>query len=128
VADGHVYVATYQELAIFGLGTPAAGVNENVFAAQARKATAPAGFELPADEHAIWGTISAVSGDAMVIKTRSGALVRVDLTAARQAGNVAAPVVGEAGVVLGRFVAGGVLDASNVEHAKSEPALWPRDQ
>jgi hypothetical protein len=128
VANGHVYVATYQELAIFGLGAPAASANQDIFAALARKATAPAGFELESDQHAVWGTIAALTADEMVIKTRTGALVRVDLTAARQAGNVVGAGIGDAAVVLGRFVAGGVLDASNVEHAKPEPSLWPKDQ
>jgi len=128
VAEGHVYVATYQELAIFGLGAKAGVKGQDAFAALARGETAPPGFELGTDEHAVWGTIQDLSSDGMVLKNRAGGLVRVDLTLARQAGNVAEAADGEAAVVIGRFAAGGVLVAKNVEHAKPEMGLWPADQ
>jgi hypothetical protein len=130
VANGRVYVATYQELAIFGLGSPAAPVDATVFATQARHAAAQKrpGFQLQAGEHAVWGIIQAVTPSKMVLKTRSGQLVQVDLSAAWTAGNVAAPVVGQATVAIGSFAPGGVLVASHVEHAKPEQGLWPQDQ
>lgn len=128
VADGHVYVATYQQLAIFGLGGAASAKGPDRFAALARTETAPPGFELAADEHAVWGTIVEMTQDELVLKNRGGGLVRVDLTLARQAGNVAEAADGEAAVVIGRFAAGGVLVAKNVEHAKPEMGLWPADQ
>jgi len=128
VAGGHVYVATYQELAIFGLGTPAISIVQNPFSALARRQSAPPGFELQTDQHAIWGTIQNVTQDELVLKTRAGALVHVDLTQALQSGNVAAPVPGEAAVAIGRFAGGGILIASHVEHAKPESSLWPQDQ
>ena len=130
VSDGHVYVATYQEMAIFGLGSKAKNSANKVFAAVAAREAAqlPIGFQLKPDQHAIWGTIQEVDQTEMVLKTRTGELVRVDLGAARDAGNVAEPVEGEAAVAIGRFAPGGLLVASNVEHAKSAQALWPQDQ
>jgi hypothetical protein len=69
-----------------------------------------------------------VTQDELVLKTRAGQLVHVDLTQALQAGNVAAPVPGEAAIVLGTYAAGGILVATNLEHAKQQPSLWPQDQ
>jgi hypothetical protein len=130
VADGRVYVASYQELAIFGLGTPVTSCDTGAFAALARREAEQVqpGFQLKTGQHAIWGTIQDVTQTAMVLKRRSGGLVRVELTAARDAGNLAAPVVGQAAVAIGRFTPGGSLVASNVEHAKQQPSLWPQDQ
>jgi len=130
VANGHVYVATYQELAILGLGSPMTSSRNMPFSAQAHAQAArpqPA-FQLQADQHAIWGIIQTVTQTEMVIETRSGARVRVKMTAAWDAGNVAAPVIGQAAVVIGKFAPDGALVANNVEHAKQQQSLWPQDQ
>jgi len=130
VANGHVYVATYQELAIFGLGNPMQVAGDAAFAAKTRELTAQAlpGLALNPDEHAVWGTIVDVTYDEMVLRNRAGHLVWVNLAAAREAGNMAAPVAGEAAVAIGRYGADGVLVASHVEHAKQQASLWPQDQ
>jgi hypothetical protein len=130
VANGHVYIATYQELAIFGLNSPTISSADMPFAALAKAQLAQPlpGFQLQADQHAIWGTIQKVTPTEMVLATRSGTLVRVKLTAAWDAGNVAEPVIGQAAVAIGKFAPDGALVASNVEHAKQQPSLWPRDQ
>lgn len=130
VAKGHVYVATDQELAIFGLGTPTASSANMNFAAlaNAEAAQPQPEFQLQADQHAIWGIIQNVTQTEMVLQTRSGKLVRVKLTAAWNAGNVAQPVIGQAAVAIGKFTSGGAFVASNVEHAKQQQSLWPRDQ
>jgi hypothetical protein len=130
VAAGHVYVASYQELAIFGLSAPPANLGGRGFEAAMRRQAARAqpGFALGAGQHALWGLVLQAAQNDMILKLRSGALVRVDMTAARAAGNVAAPVAGEAAIVIGRFAAGGSLVASHVEHAKAQSTLWPRDQ
>jgi hypothetical protein len=128
VANGHVYVASYQELAIFGLGAPAKPVDAGVFDAIAGAAKPPPGFDLPAGQHAIWGTIAYSDTTQMELKTRSGEMLWVNIAAARNAGNLAATVDGEAAVAIGSFGADGVLVASNVEHAKAQQALWSQDQ
>ncbi len=129
VAGGHVYVATYKELTIFGLGSPAKVANRAA-ALQSRHAAAQElqSFSLGAGEHAVWGTIRSVNQTEMVLADRHGALVRVYLSAARQAGNLAEPVVGQAAVAIGTPAADGLLVARNVEHAKPAPGLWPADQ
>ncbi len=126
VANGHVYVASDQELAIFGLGN-LAQIDPLTFATANRAAPAP-GVRLAAGEHAVSGTVQTVSETDMVLKTRAGALVDVALTAARAAGNMAETTAGEAASVIGVFAPNGVLVANHVEHAKPQPALWPRDQ
>ena len=130
VANGRVYVATYQELAIFGLGSPAKLVDRERLLARVNQAAAAArpGFQLSPNQHAVWGTIGSVNQSEIILQTRTGAQVRVYLTPARNAGNVAAPVVGKAAVVIGTFAADGLLVASNVEHAKPQPGSWPKDQ
>ena len=129
VAGGHVYVATYKELTIFGLGKPA-GMANRAAALQARQAAAHdvRGYTLATGEHAVWGTIRSVGQAEMVLADRHGALVRVYLAAARQAGNLAEPVAGQAAVAIGTRTADGLLVARHVEHAKPAPALWPADQ
>ncbi len=130
VSNGHVYVATYQELAIFGLGSPTTSSATINFSARAsaQAAQPQPGFQLQADQHAIWGIIQKVTQTEMVLQTRSGALVRVKLTAAWDAGNVAEPVIGQAAIAIGKFNPDGALVASNVEHAKQQQSLWPQDQ
>lgn len=129
VANGHVYVASYKELAIFGLGGAAhaskqAAVDRNRAIAAADR---PA-IKLGRGEHVVWGTIRSVSDAKMIIADRGGASVRVNLAIARIAGNVAEPVIGQAAVIIGKFAADGSLVAKHVEHAKSSPSLWPADQ
>ncbi len=128
IANGHVYVATYQELAIFGLGKPAAATAQAAFTARAVASRNVSRFSLGANQHAVWGTIRSVEPTEMTVADRHGTLVRVYLPTARASGNLAEPVVGEATVAIGRQDADGLLLATNVLHAKSSAALWPADQ
>jgi hypothetical protein len=64
----------------------------------------------------------------MILVDRQGRPLRVSLSAARRAGNVAEPVAGEAAYVIGTFAGSGVLTAANVGHAKELLSLWPADQ
>ena len=128
VADGHVYVATNQKLAIFGLGAPAtAALKTSLLTPMQGAAQSRYGFTLNAGEHAIWGTIQSVGPTEMVIARRNGTLARIYLGNVRASGNLAAPVVGQAVVATGREV-DGVLQAANVLHAKPSSALWATDQ
>ena len=74
VANGRVYVASYKQLAIFGLA-PAAGAN----LAAVQSPVPPAPPALPPDDHEIFGTIKAVAGSSLTLATRTGQLVRVDV-------------------------------------------------
>ena len=129
VANGHVYVATNKELAIFGLGKPASLATRSAIVALNRlAATDKRPLALAPDERAVWGTIRSVTQTELVLEDRNHALVRVYLPAARAAGNLAEPVVGQAALAIGRPAMDGLLMARNIEHAKPSPALWPADQ
>ena len=129
VANAHVYVASYKELAIFGLGSAvqasrlATVKRDRVIAAEDRPI-----YVLGQGEHSVWGTIRSVSDAEMVIVNRRGVSVRVRLLDARSSGDFAEPVVGQAAVVIGSFAADGSLIAKHVEHAKVSPLLWSGDQ
>ncbi len=129
VANGHVYVATYKELTIFGLGGAAhANKQAMIDRNQAIAANDRPAFVLGQGEHVVWGTIRSVSETEIVIVDRRGASVQVYLPDARSGGNVAEPVVGQAAVVIGVKSADGSFVAKHVEHAKPSPSLWPADQ
>ena len=125
VAGGHVYVASNKELTIFGLGGSTKAAD---FASGESPAGSTKAFALGTDEHAVWGTIRTVSQTEMALQDRHGAMIRVYLPAARAAGNLAEPVVGQAAFAIGKRAGGGLLIARNVEHAKPSPRLWPADQ
>lgn len=129
VVNGHVYVATNQKLAIFGLGAPAkAALRYSLLTPMQMGASQNRhGFDLNTGEHAVWGIIQSVGPTEMVVARRNGLLVRVYLGTVRASGNLAEPVVGEATVAIGREV-DGVMLAANVMHAKKSSTLWAADQ
>ncbi len=129
IANGHVYVGSNKELTIFGLGgTSKVANNFTNLASNRLSVSSTKPFVLGTDEHAVWGIIRNVSQTEMLLQDRHGALIRVYLTTARAAGNLAEPVVGEAAFAIGKQAEGGALIARNVEHAKPSSRLWPADQ
>jgi hypothetical protein len=71
VANGRVYVASYKELDIFGLGAGSAMVR------RAAVQAAPPAMPLPAGMHEIHGTIKEIGDGMMTLATRTGTMVRV---------------------------------------------------
>jgi hypothetical protein len=70
-----------------------------------------------------------VQGDALALQTRTGAVVSVDLAAARKAGHAGTAIhPGSAMLVRGDYDRSGVLHAQAVVRVKSSPALWRADQ
>lgn len=118
VANGRVYVASYQQLSIYGIG-----------AAAAAPAPPPIAQNVPADssQHEIFGTISAVNGSQLTVQTRTGSLLQVDASAAIQNDLSIELETGETVDVQGTLDATGVLLASSIQHAKDSPDLWPAD-
>jgi hypothetical protein len=118
VANGHVFVASYKQLSIFGLGAAIAG-----------PAPAPIAQNAPSgpSQHEIFGTITSTSGSQFTLQTRTGSLVQVDASAAIQNDLSIELEAGETVDVQGTFDAKGVLLASSVQHAKDSPDLWPAD-
>lgn len=117
VANGRVYVASNQQLAIFGLG----GVTPT--AAQMTTAAAPT-----ADTGSqISGTVRSINGSLVTLETRSG-LAPVDVSEAQAAHLSVIIIVGKAITARGTRDTNGLLLASTVIHAKSSPKLWPPDR
>jgi hypothetical protein len=136
VANGHVYVASYQQLSIFGLGTAAAAA-QTASTAQpasvqpvqtAEQAAAPALTELPPNGHEIFGTINIINGDMFTLTIRKGDVINVDATQAMQEYQSVILLVGEAVRIIGTFDSSNVLQATVITRAKASPRLWPPDR
>ena len=123
VANGKVYVASNQSLAIFGLS--GARIREPVLpvplAVDMRVALAPG-------RHEIYGTVRAIHGDAITIQTRKGQVMTVDSSTAAKTFDKAQPWIGHALMARGTFAANGVLKADIVMHAKDHPVMWQADR
>jgi outer membrane protein assembly factor BamB len=121
VADGHVFVATYGSLAIFGLTPGLAHVAARVM--PVRAARAPSGAA-----HQWHGIAQAVDGNLVSLRLRNGTTAIADMAAAVRLNNMAEPVLGRGVLVRGnRFDAVGHLVATSVLHLKNDPTLWPPD-
>ncbi len=121
VADGHVFVASYQQLSIFGLAPPAQHI--------AFKAPpAPHIAVYTGTPHSLSGTILSRGFARLTLRTRTGAIVTVDLTPARRTQNVAEVAIGHAALVRGDYTAPGRFTASYVLEAKDSPAFWGPDR
>jgi|SRR5579863_868813 len=118
VANGKVYVGSYQALTIFGANGGAAVIS------------APqVSDSLPASLSRVTGTLLAVHGSRLTLLTRSADKVVVD--AADAAGNQrsAALVLGQAYTAVGpTHAAGTALAASALMRAKPGQDAWPSDQ
>jgi hypothetical protein len=122
VANGRVYVASYQALAIYGLGT-GAGVKAHSIAAKSALRAA-----LAADHHEVFGTVVHQDGVELTVAKRNGDLIAVDGTEAFAHSRAAQPSVGRGIIVRGTYNAAGVLQADTLLHAKDNPAIWPTDR
>jgi len=120
VANGHVYVASYQQLTIWGLPAAAAAPSRIV------KLSHPAlknPVQLQPGEHDIFGTITAMSGTTITIKKRDGTAVSVN-TANATTGPL---MTGEAVQAVGKGTNTG-LDAKWVARAQGVPNAWFPDR
>ena len=125
VANGRVYVASYKELAIFGL-RPRSRMAQRLALPTAEDLIqeAPSLPKLPGS--VFWGTIKGVDGDHLMIELRTGELLQVDLTAAKKEGSFVDPVVGRNVEVNGKLNAEGILEVSTMNRAKG-PQTWGVD-
>ena len=121
VANGMVYVASYKQLAIFGL-TAAPAVKAEVNLQQPRAAT-----ELNPAGALFWGSIKSISGSRIELVLRTGELLQVDLSAALTEGTTVVPVIGENVVVNGQLNGHGILEARSMSRAKG-PQSWGADR
>ncbi len=130
VANGHVYVASDSELAIFGLGNPEPPAARSATLA-ARAAIAQAASSILAlapGQHAISGRIVRIDQSVLTIRERTGTLLHADIATARSNSEIAVPVVGRAVLVVGSYAPDGVMAVSYMQRIKRSPALWPPDR
>jgi outer membrane protein assembly factor BamB len=115
VVNGRVYVASYQQLAIWGL-TQSSGV----------KLAHPAfrnPVQLEPGEHDVFGTITAINGTTITVRKRDAAMISVSTANATNS-----PLtIGDAVQVVGRG-AGTGIEARWVSRAKGGPAVWFPDR
>jgi hypothetical protein len=126
VANGRVYVASYKELAIFGLASAGAASPEP--APPHAEAALPAPPHLPPNLHEISGTIKAVAGDEITLATRTGKLVQVDAASAVRRHLSVVLLAGEPVTVFGSDDGRRALHATSILHAKPRPEGWPTDR
>jgi len=130
VANGKVYVAsayldplgnTRGQLSIFGPG----GTGSPLASASAVSRAA-----LPTVSHTISGTLIAVDGGTVALRTRAGNTATIDASEALQNERVTGPlVVGSPYTAQGKtFNASGALVATAIARAKPSPGLWPLDR
>jgi len=129
VANGHVYVASYKQLAIFGFGSTAAAVQPaqttpQVSLQPAQQALLP----LPSNGHEIFGRIRTINDAMLTIETRTGGLVDVDATEAMQAYQSVVLSIGEAVRLLGTYDTSKVFQATVITRVKDSSELWPPDR
>lgn len=120
VANGKVYVASYQQLDILGPGGSAAAAAHVPHALAYRNT-----LKTPNE---VTGTLVKLSGSIATLKTRTGTLVRVDAAQALKNERSADLVVGEPFDVRGTYEASGVMRAAAIVRAKPSPATWTPDR
>jgi hypothetical protein len=123
VANGKVYVASYQGLAIFGVTSgPRAAIPKSAAPPQVAR------IPLTPGQHEIFGTVRAIDGWTVTMARRDGSLVTVDTLAAAQSHNLAEPRVGHGILVRGIYKTMSAMTADVVLHAKDHPAMWQSDR
>ncbi len=122
VANGKVFIASYQQLQIFGLGGSAA--------------TASTGRAIPAGAYRgavktpneVTGTLVKVNGSQLTLRARDGKLVRVDGSAALKNERSEDLIAGRPFDVRGTYDAAGIMRAAIIIRAKPSPSTWPPDR
>jgi hypothetical protein len=122
VANGKVYVASYEGLAIFGLSSATASAKAPVAPQVAARAPLSPG------EHEIYGTVNTIDGSTIVVRKHDGTLVTVDASPAAHNHDLAPPSVGHGILARGTYNAAGGMTASVVLHAKDHTSIWLPDR
>jgi hypothetical protein len=122
VANGMVYVASDQSLALFGLGA------NNRHAQLPPVKFVDTRVQLAPGEHEIHGVVRSMNGNLLTVATRDGSLIKVDTTLAEKNSRMAQPAVGTGLLARGSADATGIFRANAILHAKKNPAMWPSDR
>ena len=120
VANGHIFVASYNQLAIFGLAAPGEKIE---ITAQPPPEEMPLAADAP---HQISGILVASHPGGVTLQTRTGTTIEVDTQSATHFGANEQPL-GTPVLVRGDYTGAG-FKAVHVLHLKPQPALWPRDR
>ena len=121
VANGRVFVASNQQLTIFGLGG-------GPFVPPAAAAAKLAALNAHAPLHEITGVLEHAEGVVLTLQTRAGKIALVDDSDARRSGQIGVLVQGNAYTAQGTtYDSTGALRAQTVTRAKPSPASWPPD-
>jgi hypothetical protein len=120
VANGKVYVASYQQLDIFGIG--------GTFVKPAPMSAPEVLRSSINAPHEVTGTLVGIKGSMLTLRTRTGRLVRVDDSDAQRHERSSVLVLGEPFNARGTYSATGVLHAAAIVRAKRSQATWPADQ
>jgi len=123
VANGRVFVASNQQLAIFGPITAGAAVATSVPASSGVVAS-----QIPASGSQVSGWVDQITGTELVLRKRNGDHVAIDAKPAEAAFQSVPIGMEEAITAEGNYDAQGVLHAQTIVRAKDSVALWPPDQ
>ncbi|HEX4293330.1 MAG TPA: hypothetical protein VHZ29_04290 [Rhizomicrobium sp.] len=122
-ANGKVYVATVQSLAIWGVASADA---------KPAKLPVPKVFDprtqLAAGQREIHGMVRRIAGMLLTVEMRDGRTVQIDATKAAANYKVAPPSVGHALAAIGTFDAAGTMIADTVRHIGDKSRMWPPDR
>jgi outer membrane protein assembly factor BamB len=117
VANGHVYVASYKELDIFGFGPPV------IIHPAAPAATPPSAPPPAVSVKSSFGIITKVEGSRFTMKTEAGTEVQVDAEKAIKDGLSPVLVIGQPVSIYGATDAQGVVHAEVIKpgHMSKKP-------
>jgi hypothetical protein len=119
VANGHVYVASYQQLTIWGLPSGSATLHVNLAHPLFKNP-----ITLAPGEHAIVGTIVAVQGTTIVLRKRDGSTCDADTSHAITNKLLG---VGQVVQVAARSTKAGIA-VHWIAHLRGPSSIWPSDQ
>jgi hypothetical protein len=122
VANGRVFVASYKQLTIFGLGG-------GPFVPPAAAAAKSAALNAHVPPHEITGVLEHAEGVVLTLRTRAGQIARVDDSDSLRSEKIGVLVQGNAYTAQGTtYDSTGALRAQTVTRAKPSPAIWPPDR
>ena len=119
IANGRVFVASYKNLRIFGLG----GHQLQIAAVRSGQA----GKSIPTSGALYWGTLKTMADNHLSVELRTGRVLQVDIAKAAKEQQVTPLHVGQAVAVHGVVNSTGILDADSVWRPKGQP-LWGQDR
>jgi hypothetical protein len=123
VANGQVFVASNQQVTIFGPIVAGAKVATSV-----PVSSGPAKSQIPASANQVSGWVDQINGTELVVRKRNGAHVTIDARPARDAFRSVHIGMEEAITAEGNYDAQGVLRAQTIVRAKNSRDLWPPDR